>query len=56
MPKGGESMDSDEARNKAIWEVNNNLGPSNTTNLTAVVREKYETERTNQQALKQGTK
>jgi hypothetical protein len=29
---------------------------SNTTNLTAVVREKYETERTNQQALKQTTK
>ena len=45
-------MDSETARNIAIWEVANNLGASDTNNVSAEIREKYETERTNQEALK----
>ena len=42
-------MTSEEARNKAMWEVAHNLGPSNTNDMSAAVREKYEAERAYQE-------
>jgi hypothetical protein len=47
-------MDSDQARNQAIFEVKNNLAPSKTTPWDAGVREKYEVERSYQEKLKEG--
>lgn len=47
---------SDAARNKAIWEVNYNLPPSNTNNTSAEVRAKYEAERAHQEQAKGGKK
>ena len=45
-------MNNDEAKNKAVGEVNNNLGPANTTTWNANVRATYETERQYQETLK----
>jgi hypothetical protein len=47
-------MDSDQARNQAIFEVKNNQGASNTNTWNSTVREKYEVERTYQEKLKEG--
>lgn len=48
-------MDSNTVRNVAIWEVTNNLPPSNTNNLSYALREVYETERTFQEKAKEGS-
>ena len=47
-------MDSDQARNQAIFEVKNNQGPSNTYTWNSTAREKCEVERSYQEKLKDG--
>lgn len=49
-------MDSDSVKNMARIEVEHGLGPSNTNNMNAELRAKYEAERTHQEKLKEGKK